>query len=80
MAVWIFTNQKMKQWANYGNAIITNTSSEIKNPTKPFQNTLKTIQPNGQMTNFIHCEQRNPPIPKPRRQHQNRCSLRLYVE
>jgi hypothetical protein len=36
-----------RSMANYGNAIIGNTSSEMNNPIKPFRNTLLIIRQNG---------------------------------
>ncbi len=40
--VWIFINSKTKQWGNFGNATITNTSYGTNNPTYGFPNTSST--------------------------------------
>jgi hypothetical protein len=37
MDVWVFTNQKTKQWANFGNAITTNILFATNNLIKTFQ-------------------------------------------
>ena len=50
---WKFLNLITKLWVNYGNVIITNTSSEMKKHIKIFQITLYIIQQIGRMIHFI---------------------------
>ena len=53
MQVLKFPMLKIYGWVNYGNVIIMNTLSAMKNPIIPFQNTLSIILQNGQVINFI---------------------------
>ena len=54
IVVWIFINQKMKLWVNYGNVIITNTSYAMNKLIKTFQITSSIILRIGTLINFIY--------------------------
>lgn len=53
MVVWNCVKPKTKEWVNFGNGIIMNTSFEMKNPTQRFLITLKTIPQNGKRIRFL---------------------------